>query len=194
MQNFTNILLSRLMPLAEEIIGDHQCGFQHNRSTVDHIFYICQILQKKWEYNDAVHHLFIDIKKAYDSVRKKVLYNILIEFGIPMKLVSLAKLSLKETHSRIWVGKHFSDTFPITNGLKQGVALFQLLFNFALACAIKRVQVDQEGLKLNGTHQLLVYADDVNILGGSVHAIKKNRDALVVTSKETGLAVNAEKT
>jgi hypothetical protein len=49
-------------------------------------------------------------------------------------------------------------------------------------------------LKLNGTHQLLVYADDVNILGGSVHAIKKNTAALVVTSKEIGLEVTAEKT
>jgi hypothetical protein len=89
------------------------------------------------------------------------------------------------------VGKHFSDTFPIK---KQGVALSPLLFNFALAYVIRRVQVNQEGFKLNGTHQLLVYADDANTLGGSIHTIKKNIDALVVTSKKTGLAVNAEKT
>jgi len=79
-----------------------------------------------------VHQLFIDFKKACDSLRRKVLYNILIEFGIPMKLVSPIKISLKETHSRVQVGKHFSDTFPIKNGLKKGVALSPLLFNFAL--------------------------------------------------------------
>jgi len=57
-----------------------------------------------------------------------------------------------------------------------------------------RVQVNHDGLKLNGTHQLLVYADDVNILGGSVHTIQKNTEALVVDIKEIGLEVNADTT
>ena len=73
-------------------------------------------------------------------------------------------------------------------------ALSPLLFNFALEHAIRRVQVKQDGLKLNGTHQLLVYADDVNILGGSVHTIRKNAEALILSSKENELEVNADKT
>ena len=73
--------------------------------------------------------------------------------------------------------------------------LFQhCYFNFVLEYAIRRVQANQEGLKLNGTHQLLVYADDVDILGGSVHTVKDNAEALIVASKETGLEVNADKT
>jgi hypothetical protein len=81
----SNILLSRLIPYAEEIMGDHQGGFRRNKSTTDHIFCIRQILQKKWEHNEAVNQVFIDFKKAYDLVRKEALYNILIEFGIPKK-------------------------------------------------------------------------------------------------------------
>jgi hypothetical protein len=69
----SNILLSSLIPYADDIIGDHQCGFRRNRSTTDQIFYTCQILEKKREYNGTLHQLFIDFKKAYDSVRREVL-------------------------------------------------------------------------------------------------------------------------
>ena len=84
--------------------------------------------------------------------------------------------------------------FPTRNNLKQRDALPPLLFNFALEYAIWRVQVNQDGLKLNGTHQLLVYADNANILGGSIHTVKENAEALVIATKETGLEVNADKT
>jgi len=77
--------------------------------------------------------------------------------------------------------------FPIRNGLKKADALSPLLFNIALEYAIKRVQVNQDGLKLIGTHQLLVYVDDVNILGESISTIKENAEALIMASKEIGL-------
>jgi hypothetical protein len=84
------------------------------------------------------------------------LYIILIEF-IPMNLVRLLKTYLNEMYSRVRVGKHLSDTFPIRNGLKQGDALSSMLFNFALEYAIRRVRIKQDDLKLNSTHQHLVY-------------------------------------
>ena len=104
-----------------------------------------------------------------------VLYNILIEFGIAMKLIRLIKMCLNETYSRVRLGKHLSDMFLIRHSLKQGHVLSPLLLNFASEYGIRRVQVIQDGLKLNGTHQQLVYADDVNILGGSVHTVQENR-------------------
>jgi hypothetical protein len=78
----------------------------------------------------------VDFKKAYDSVRGEVLYNILIEFGIPMKLVRLIKICLNDTYSKVHIGKHLSDNFPIQNGLKQREVLSRLLFNFALEYTI----------------------------------------------------------
>jgi hypothetical protein len=87
-----------------------------------------------------------------------------------------------------------SDSFPIQNSLKQGDALSPLLFNPALEYAIRKVQENQVGLKLNGTHQLLAYTDGVNLLGDNIDAIKKNTETLIDASKEVGLEMNVEKT
>ena len=90
------------------------------------IFCIRQILEKKWKHNEAVHQLLIDFKKDYDSVRRENLYNILIEFGIPKKLVRLIKMCLTGMYSRFRVGKNLFEMFPIRNGLKQGDALWNM--------------------------------------------------------------------
>jgi hypothetical protein len=87
-----------------------------------------------------VHQLFIDFKKTYFSVRRDILFKILIEFGITRKLVELTKMCLIETYSTVRIGKYQSDKFPVQNGLKLGDALSPFLFNFALVYAIRRAQ------------------------------------------------------
>ena len=137
-----------------------------------------------------MHQLFIDFKKTDESVRKEVLYNI-----NPKTLVRLIKMCQNENYSTVLVGKHLSDIFLIRNGLKGGDSLSPLVFNFAVQYAIRRVQVNQDGLKFNGKHQLLFYVDD-NTLGRNLnqHTIMKNTGALVAASKEIGLDVNADTT
>ncbi|KAJ4428078.1 hypothetical protein ANN_24092 [Periplaneta americana] len=124
-----------------------------------------EIMEKKWEYKGTVHQLFIDFKKAYDSVKREVLYDILIEFGIPKKLVRLIKMCLSETHSRV-----------------------------RIEYAIRKVQDNRQGLELNELHQLLVYADDVNMLGENTQTVRENTEILLEASKAIGLEVNPEKT
>jgi hypothetical protein len=84
--------------------------------------------------------------------------------------------------------------FPFSYISKQGDSLSPLLFKFALEYVIRRVQVNQDGFKLNSTLQLLVNADDANMLCDSVHVIKKNTEALLVGSTEIGLEVSVDKT
>jgi hypothetical protein len=185
------ILLAMSTPYINEVTGDHQCGFRRNRSTTDQISYIRQILEKKWEYNGTVHQQLIDFKKAYDSVKREVLYNILFEISIPKKLVRLIKMCLNETYSKVRIDKLLSDKFPIQNGLKQGDALSPLLFNFALEYAIKKVQENQVGLEFNGIHQPLVHSYDINLLGDSVNIIKENKETFLEASRDVGLEISA---
>jgi hypothetical protein len=96
------------------------------------------------------------------------------------------KMCLSETYGTVRVGKHLSDMFPIKNCLKQGDTFSPLIFNFDLYYIFGRVQINQDGWKLNSTYQVMVYADDVYVLGERVYMIKKNTEALVAASKETG--------
>jgi hypothetical protein len=91
------------------------------------------------------------------------------------------------------VFKRLSDSFRIQNVLKQGDALSPPFFNFALEYAIRKVQENQMGQKLNGTHQLLAYTDDVNLLGDNIDTVKKNTETLIDASKEVGLEINIKK-
>jgi hypothetical protein len=103
-------------------------------------------------------------------------------------------MCLNYTYSKVRIGKYLSDNFRIQNGLKGGVVLPLLIFNYPIEYAIKEVQKNQVGFELNGTHQLLVYADYVNLLGDNIYIIKKNTETLIDASKEVGREKNTEKT
>jgi hypothetical protein len=93
-------------------------------------------------------------------------------------------MNLNKKYSRARVDKNLSGTFSIQNGLKETGGLSPLLFNFALECALRRVQANQESCKLNGGHQLSIYVDDVNMMGGRGPTTTKNTEDLLVSGQE----------
>ena len=117
---FTRIFYNRLGKYAESIIGEYQCGFRPGRSTTDHIFNIRQLLEKSYEYNVDHEHLFIDFRQAYDSIHRPSMWQILREFGVPMKLINLIKMCINNSQCKVKVGNKTSDPFHTNSGLRQG--------------------------------------------------------------------------
>jgi hypothetical protein len=130
--------------------------------------------------------LFIDFEKMYDSGET---YDTILS----LKLVRLIKMYLNEAYSKVRIGRNLSDVFPIHSGLKQGDASSPLILNFVLEYAIRKFQEYQKGLELNRTHQLLIYADSVSILGENINTVKGRTLAFLESCREFGMEVNTDK-
>ncbi|KAL4084333.1 hypothetical protein QTP88_028157 [Uroleucon formosanum] len=138
---FAYCLLDRIKPIAEEIIGDYQGGFGPNRSTTDQIFVIRQTLQKMWEFNIDVYILFVDFKKAYDSIHRASLINILREFRFPKRLVNLVEASINGTKIKVKLANMLSQSVEVVTGLRQGDALSPILFNLVLEKIVREINL-----------------------------------------------------
>jgi len=129
---FAKILAKRLRPYTEQIILDDQCGFRRDRSNMDQIFALRSILGKCYEYNIALHQLFIEFKQAYDSINREKLILILEAFKIPTKLINLIGMALRNTTGRVKLQNMMTEEFEINKGLRQVDALSTQLFKDAL--------------------------------------------------------------
>jgi sorting nexin-29 len=129
---FTNLLTRVIEPYVEEILGYYQCGFWKGRSTTDQIFCLRMILERTCEYKIDIHQLYIDYKQAYDTINRAKLVKIMKEFGIPIKLVRLVKMTLANANSKVKIQGKLSPSFERINGLRQGDSLSTLLFNLCM--------------------------------------------------------------
>ena len=129
------------------------------------MFTLRMILNKFLEYNLQTHHLFINFKAPYDSVTRNELWQIMSEHGFPAKLIRLIRATLDGSKSSVRIADEVSTSFVTLNGLKQGAALSNLLFNIALEGAIRRYGVQRNGTIITRSHMLLGSADDIDIIG-----------------------------
>jgi sorting nexin-29 len=159
-----SILLERLAPFVEEIVGRYLCGFKRGRLTTDQIFILKQVMEKHYEFNKNLYMVFIDYKQAYDSIHREELRRAMISFGISKKYVDMVKLCNAKTICRVKFLRKLSLEFEINSGLRQGDALSPTLFNIGLKKVIRELTQRQK-VEIVGNESILSYADDIVILG-----------------------------
>ena len=142
---FSKILYLKLLPYTQKIIGNYQSGFRQGKSTIDQIFILRQILEKTREYRIETHHLFVDFRSAYDSIKRNELYLAMKEFKIPDKLIRLVKITLENSQNLVRIQSATSEPFQKTGGLRQGDSLSCLLFNLALEKVIRDAGIQTRG-------------------------------------------------
>ncbi|XP_065185994.1 uncharacterized protein LOC135816821 [Sycon ciliatum] len=140
------VVQTRLQTVAEEVLPDSQCGFRRARSCTDMIFSVRQISEKVLEHHDRAFLLFIDLKKAYDSVPRAALWAVLLRLGVPEKLVSIIRAFHKDMETCLRIDGRLLDPLEVQNGLRQGCSVALVLFNLYMAAVFHTWKQRMEGV------------------------------------------------
>jgi hypothetical protein len=189
---FAIILNQRLVDIVEPMLGEYQSGFRPNRTTIENIFMVRQIIEKCYEYNIDIHNIFIDYSHAFDSIQRGSIQTALYLSKIPPKLINLIRLTLENTTAKVKVNNAYTKDFKLDSGVKQGDPLSPTLFNLVMDLVIS--QLDLRGNISTRLKQLMAYADDILISARTKGALIEALNQISSSSKEVGLRINIEKT
>ena len=186
----TGVLSERLKPLVKTLFGPYQCGFRPGKSTIDQIFTLRQILEKTHEKKIDTHHLFVDCKAAFDSPIRDHVFAAMSELGLPAKVIGLCRMKFSNSCSSF-----LSEPFDTVRGFRQGDPLSCDLFKFVMESVLRKAGVHRSGIIFQKSVQLLVYAEDIDIIGRTKRDVTAAFSAIERESKsKMGLAVNGGKT
>ncbi|KAL4122642.1 hypothetical protein QTP88_014932 [Uroleucon formosanum] len=178
---------------ADDIIGYYQSGFMRGKFTTFPIFSVRKLLEKYYDYGRELHLCFVDFEHAYDSILRRKLWAALEEFGITTKLIQLIKECNTGTKRRVKFANKLSKSFEVRTGLRQGDALFPVLFNLALEKVIRSLPTKQN-MEILEQKTILAYEDDIVIVGSSRIDVEVRTAGLIKAAEPIILKVNHEKT
>ena len=212
---FGRILQERLQVLAESLLPESQCGFRKGRGCTDMIYVARQLLEKTREHDDKLYVLFVDLKKAYDSVPRPALWKVLDKCGVPPVMLKIIKSLHEGMQAAVRVNTEITRSFEVRNGLRQGCTLAPVLFNVYFAAMMNnwRAQCPDVGVgikfkcgrKLVGDrtaksrlNEVKVtesqFADDAAVYTTERDALRRSTGTLVDVANDWGLTVSMEKT
>ena len=190
------ILLNRLKPQAEKIIAEEQAGFGTGRSTTEQIFNLRILCEKYLQHQQDLYHVFIDFKKAFDSVWHAALWATMRHYNINANLIRMMQNLYDKATSAIYLNNSTGDWFGTTVGVRQRCLLSPTLFNIFLEIIMTDALNDNEGTVSIGGRNItnLRFADDIGGLAGREEELADLMERLDKTSRAFGMQINAEKT
>jgi hypothetical protein len=192
-----SIILRRIQGAVDSVLRQQQAGFRKGRSCSEQIFILRQIVEKCVEGNVNVLVNFVDFKKAFDSVQRPVVWNILAQYGIPEKIINIIKGMYAESRCAVRTEGKLGEWFQIVTGVRQGCILSPLLFLLTIDWVMRRSTKEGEcGLEWEGEGKLadLDFADDIALLEESWEGMRKLTDSVEREAGLVGLRINTTKT
>ena len=210
---FAKVIQQRLQGVVEDVVSDSQCGFHKGRGCTGMIFCARQLVEKAREHNSKVFILFVDLKKAYDSIPRQALWLVLQKYGIPPVIINLIQSLHEGMKAEVSVSGGTTPAIEVNNGLRQGCTiaptLFNLYFNMVITCWRDRCQPFGVDIfykcsgKLTGertrspssfTATELLFADDAAAVSTSRESMERAALVLEEVTSEWGLTVSVSKT
>ena len=190
------IVLERIYGSLEQYIREGQAGFRKGRSCADQIFVLRNIIEQSVEWRREMVINFIDFKKAFDSLHRPTMWNILRSYGLPMKIINIIRMLYDGSTSCVRVGGTNTERFEITSGVRQGDVLSPVLFIIVLDWVMRRTCDISDGIPWVGGSRLteLAYADDIGLLAENVQSMNRVTEKLELEAAKVGLEINTRKT
>ena len=194
---FNRIILERIKDGVDQQLRDYQAGFRKERSCRDQIATLRIILEQSIEWNSPLYICFVDYEKAFDSLDRNTLWNLLRNYGVPQKIVSLIKNSYSEMKCRVVHEGRLTESFEVKTGVRQGCLLSPFLFLLAIDWIMKvTTQGKRNGIQWTLWSQLddLDFADDLALLSHKHQQMQDKVNVLQETSRKVGLNIHKGKT
>ncbi|XP_078580636.1 uncharacterized protein LOC144864435 [Branchiostoma floridae x Branchiostoma japonicum] len=191
------IILNRTANAMETKLRDNQAGFRANRSCSDQIATLRVIVEQSTEFNSQLYAVFVDYEKAFDSLDRTSLWNILAHYGIPPKIINMIKVFYNNFQAQVSHEGDLTEPFNMTTGVRQGCLLSPLLFITALDWVMRETTKDaRTGIQWTLTDMLddLDFADDLALLCHTISQMREKTQRLEHKSGQVGLIINAGKT
>ncbi|KAI8494372.1 hypothetical protein Bbelb_275980 [Branchiostoma belcheri] len=200
---YNRLLLNRLRPVIDKLLRPNQNGFRPSRSTSAQILAFRRIVEEVRNHQKEAVLIFIDFKKAFDSINRDTMFKILQAYGVPLQIVNAIKIMYDNTKATVLTPEGETDTFNINTGVLQGDPLAPFLFIVVLDYALRRAVRTHDGITLkrrqSSRHPAVVlpdldFADDICLLEDTIKAAQEFLYRVEHATQDIGLYLNALKT